>query len=254
MIARKIATSEKLGQVSIKSALLYTWMTPFLDDFGCYYGDAPMHKRFIVPKRKDFTTKVIENCLKELASIHLINLYEVDGFQYLEQLKFDEFQTLKSDRRMIAEFPPPPQGYANWKDNGNQLESNWKPQDKVKEKIKDKKEILKKEIDDAAFESFWKTYPRHVDKGKAHRAWEARAKEGTMYEDMIAAAKNYSTVKKGEDDKFIKHAATFLGPDRPFTEWVNGIPEGERKRDGKERRNDGEKLDPETVKRLGLKQ
>lgn len=47
---------------------------------------------------------------------------------------------------------------------------------------------------------------------------------------MIAAASHYAehTRQAGTEPRFIKHPATFIGPDRPFEEWVGGIPEAYR--------------------------
>ena len=78
------------------------------------------------------------------------------------------------------------------------------------------------------FEEFWSAYPRRVDKGAAFKAWQARLKEGHKPEDMIAAAKNYARAMEHTEMKFRKHPTTFLGPARPFLEWVQGTPEGER--------------------------
>lgn len=140
MIHKAISTSKKLSKVSAKAALLYTWMIPFLDDFGCYHADTYILKRFVVPYRDDFSPRVIEKCLQELECEGLINLYEVEGYKYLELLQFDRFQTLKNDRKMTAEVPPPPQGYSNWNPNGFQMDSKWKNQDKYKEEDKEEGE------------------------------------------------------------------------------------------------------------------
>lgn len=71
------------------------------------------------------------------------------------------------------------------------------------------------------FESFWKEYPNKKDKGKAFKCWQTRLKERYSPIDMIQAAKNYAIEKKGCEVKFIKHGATFLGPDKPFEEYIN---------------------------------
>lgn len=75
------------------------------------------------------------------------------------------------------------------------------------------------------FERFWMVYPRRVDKRKAFRAWQARLKQGAHAEDMIMAAAAYASAKAGKDPQYLKHAATFLGPDKAFEEWVHGAPE-----------------------------
>lgn len=77
------------------------------------------------------------------------------------------------------------------------------------------------------FEAFWAVYPRKVDKARAFRVWEARRREGAAPEDMERAARHYAQRcrQAGTEPAYIKHAATFLGPSRSFSEWVEGPPE-----------------------------
>ena len=70
------------------------------------------------------------------------------------------------------------------------------------------------------FEEFWKTYPRRngQSKRRAFRAWNARLREGLKPQVMIDGARRYAAYRDGEDPKYTKHAATFLGPDHHFLE------------------------------------
>lgn len=82
--------------------------------------------------------------------------------------------------------------------------------------------------DDDLFAAFWQAYPRRIDKGRAQRAFTARLKAGESGEDMVTAARRYAAhhAQAGTDPQFIKHPATFIGPDMPFKEWVSGVPAG----------------------------
>lgn len=77
------------------------------------------------------------------------------------------------------------------------------------------------------FEEFWEYYPRQIEKKRAFRAWKARLREGVDPEILIQACKNYAAycTKQGLEQRYIKHASTFLGPDKPFEEYINGPPE-----------------------------
>jgi hypothetical protein len=75
------------------------------------------------------------------------------------------------------------------------------------------------------FLAFWNAYPRKREKRGAFRVWKARLREQVKPAALIAAAKNYAAAMKGKDAKFIKLPTTFLGPDRPYEEWVEGIPD-----------------------------
>jgi hypothetical protein len=75
------------------------------------------------------------------------------------------------------------------------------------------------------FLAFWDAYPRKREKRGAFRVWKARLREQVKPAALIAAAKNYAAAMKGKDAKFIKLPTTFLGPDKPYEEWVEGIPD-----------------------------
>lgn len=95
-----------------------------------------------------------------------------------------------------------------------------------------------------AFETWWATYPRHVEKADAFRAYRARVKEGIAEDDLLKAARNYAAAckRRGQAQEYIKHPATFLGPKRAFEDFLSTPTENKRER--------GEpKCDP-TIERL----
>lgn len=75
----------------------------------------------------------------------------------------------------------------------------------------------------ADFVTFWKAYPRKVDKGQAYRKYQERLKDGFTPDELLRAAESY----RGEcerlhtDPQYIKHAKTFLGESLPFSEYLN---------------------------------
>lgn len=77
--------------------------------------------------------------------------------------------------------------------------------------------------DDPQFLDFKLAYPtRAGDQGwrKALRAANARLQEGHAWEEMIAGAKRYAEYIRStgnEGTEYVKQAASFLGPDKPFT-------------------------------------
>ena len=78
----------------------------------------------------------------------------------------------------------------------------------------------------AEFEEFWNIYPLQIEKRAALREWTARIEEGASPADLIAAAEHYAdwcaaTDKPAEMTKYPKY---FLGPDRPFEDFVDGNP------------------------------
>ena len=74
----------------------------------------------------------------------------------------------------------------------------------------------------ATFEEFWKVYPRSHDKGHAYEKYCARLKDGFSEEELLTAAKGYAAEckKNRTETKYIKLAATFLGPATPFVDFL----------------------------------
>ena len=76
------------------------------------------------------------------------------------------------------------------------------------------------------FEDLWKLYPRKIEKKKSLRAYTARRREGSSHDDLLTATKNYAEACKGKDQKYIKHAATFFGPDEPWRDYTKSVSPG----------------------------
>lgn len=77
---------------------------------------------------------------------------------------------------------------------------------------------------DDDFERFWRAYPRKVEKPKARAAWATRIREKHSPELMVQAAELYAqhVESEGTPQRFVKHAATFIGPKVPYLDFVNG--------------------------------
>lgn len=92
--------------------------------------------------------------------------------------------------------------------------------------VKEYKNIKNKELKNnkymCAFETFWKCYPRKAEKQKAYKCYQTRLKEGYTEEQLQIACKNYAAKceKDRTEEKYIKHGATFLGPDKPFEDYM----------------------------------
>lgn len=78
----------------------------------------------------------------------------------------------------------------------------------------------------ADFKEFWEHYPRSVNKKGAFKAWKAALKKGVTAEQLSLAARNYAAERKGQDSQFTLHAATFLGPQERWRDYLDK-PRGE---------------------------
>lgn len=76
------------------------------------------------------------------------------------------------------------------------------------------------------FEAFWSAYPRHDEKRKAFRVWQARIRAGVKPDELVRAATLYAAkvAREGTLPKFVKLAATFLGPDEHWKESLSTSP------------------------------
>jgi len=106
MISKTISISKKVNKLDDTAALIYTWIQPHTDDYGCMDGDADSIKAIVVPRR-DYTEAQVNKALEDMVSLGLIVRYEVDGDKYIQIDKFDEHQTFRSDRPRRSEYPTP---------------------------------------------------------------------------------------------------------------------------------------------------
>ena len=108
----------------------------------------------------------------------------------------------------------------------NQSGTNMEPETSI-----GKTSIGKKNIYSANFLHFWEEYPKKKEKSKAYACYKARLKDGYSEEELLTAAKKYAEECKKEkrEERYIKLAGTFLGPNTPFVDYLKG---GEEETDG----------------------
>lgn len=88
----------------------------------------------------------------------------------------------------------------------------------------DKNVKNKKDIYSVSFEEFWEAYPRKKEKSRAFKCYQARIKEGYEENILTTSAKTYRVEceASNREERFIKHPATFLGPNKPFEDYIHG--------------------------------
>lgn len=74
----------------------------------------------------------------------------------------------------------------------------------------------------ANFESFWSAYPRKKEKSKAYKCYQSRLNDGFSESELLEAAEKYAAECKKDhrEEKYIKLAATFIGPSTPFVDYL----------------------------------
>lgn len=102
MISRRVALSKKIAKAPWEAEALYLRCIPFMDDAGNLVADPEEFRALICPMGKQgeqLPLDFIQKTLLTLAEIELIQLYSNDGNDYLHITKYEEFQTLKNDRK-----------------------------------------------------------------------------------------------------------------------------------------------------------
>ena len=106
MISKSISISKKVNQLDDVAALIYTWIQPHTDDFGCMDGDPDSIKAIVVPRR-NYTEEQVEKALDQMEGHDLIVRYEIEGENYIQVARFEEHQTFRNDRPRRSQYPQP---------------------------------------------------------------------------------------------------------------------------------------------------
>lgn len=89
--------------------------------------------------------------------------------------------------------------------------------------------VLKDKTYTCAFEALWKAYPRKKEKAGAYKCYKARLADGFSEDELETAVKRYAAEcqRQKTEQKYIKLAATFLGPSTPFTDYLGEAEEND---------------------------
>ena len=68
------------------------------------------------------------------------------------------------------------------------------------------------------FDELWDKYPRKVGKRPAYKAYVARRRADVSADDLLHAVEHYAMEVKGKEAEYVKHCATFLGPNEHWKE------------------------------------
>ncbi len=107
MIDNCISVSEKINDLSLKEAFIYTWIIPHLDDWGRVTGSPRKLKALIFPLKKEISVSFIEKTLAKFKEIGLFLWEEVDNIPVLQQPfeEFKEHQSISESKRSKSKYP-----------------------------------------------------------------------------------------------------------------------------------------------------
>ena len=96
MIHICISISEKINDLSLKDAFIYTWLVPHLDDYGRMSGSSRTIKAQVFPMKNEITIEDIEEALKKFKGLKLFFWEKVENELILQQPieEFNLYQNL----------------------------------------------------------------------------------------------------------------------------------------------------------------
>jgi len=204
--------NEELAECEPMARLLFLGLTLYADREGKFEWRPKRIHAVIFPY--DIGCDIL-NLLESLRVSSLIVQYNVNGNEYGIIPKYLVHQSPhKGEKASKIPDPPPPLEIPS-----NSSEVQETPITIITNTITNKTYTPK-------FENLWGLYPRRIDKKTAYKKYRATLKKGETHNDLLKATRNYGKSMAGKEKEHIKHGATFFGPNEPWKEWVDGIPEG----------------------------
>lgn len=105
MVYAKILGSHQLNLTSITARYLYIGTILLADDDGRLNGDPRYLKGQVFSYDEDITVDDVATFLQALHKAELIELYEVEGTQYIQHPKWTEYQKIRKDMYNGSKIP-----------------------------------------------------------------------------------------------------------------------------------------------------
>lgn len=245
ILKESICTSETIDELSPEAEVFFYRLLVTCDDFGRMDArPAILLGRCFPLKLGSISVNKITGWMAQLEKANLLQVYAVDGKRYLQITTWADHQHRRANH---SKYPASVDGIPTSASTCEQMQAdasnceqihprnrgieesrNEESRNEESPQARTPKKSASTDVDGYTpeFESFWNTYPKRIAKPAAYRCWNARLKDGISSASMVSAAGHYAAYcdQQGTETKFIKHAATFLGPDRHFEDFVEGCP------------------------------
>lgn len=208
---------ETLGACSRDARLLFVslWST-CCDDYGKFRAAPALLRGEVFPYDEDLSLTDLSAILLELERAGRIRLYEAGGQQYGLVVNWAKHQRIDNAGR--SDFPDPPDSPQLAVVRGGS------PLERKGEERKGK-ETASHDAYQFEFNEIYAAYPLKREPKKALAAYVARRREGIDHEILLTAVSHYAQSREGQDPKFTKYPATFLGPSEVWRDFVDGVPD-----------------------------
>lgn len=105
MLSPTISLSDQVNRLSLKTALIFTWMLSHADDAGRLTGKPSVLKGTVTPLREDIDREDIKAAILEMETAGLIIYYAVGENRVIQLTGWHEFQMLRDPAP--SKYPPP---------------------------------------------------------------------------------------------------------------------------------------------------
>ena len=221
--------SESMGRVSRDARLTFIQLWTLADDEGRLRGNSRMLASLLFPYDDD-AKDLIDEWLTELEREKCIVRYTVEGTSYVQILNWLNHQKIdKPSKSKLPALGESSRILSNPREESSEDQGSRKGSTTASA-TPTRTKVSRVTVDPDWFLDFKLAYPeRSGDQGwrRALKAANARISEGHTTQEFIEGAKRYAAYcaalgKVGTE--FVKQAATFLGPDKPFLETWNIPP------------------------------
>ncbi len=206
MIDTRIWEDEHFGQLSDKAKILFISCITNADDEGRLSANLANLKANTFRFDGTSLRKIVELLREIQRTLNNFKLYSINGCDYIELARWNEYQTIREDRKQPSKIPPFSESLPQ---DGNQAATKWQPNVGVDKIRLDK---IRLEEYGAQFIQFWIDYPkrwikssnRYVKIGK-HDAWLEWQRLTAQERELSAAA-----VKREKQGEFVPDAHRWL--------------------------------------------
>ena len=210
------------------------------DDFGRFEGRTAILKGRLFPLKGDVTFGMIEEGLRKLNSVGLVEMYEYDGKPYLYIPTWENHQTV---RAATSKYPDPkecesiciqlqtdessckqmdadengckqihPYSYSN-NDIRNSVFDNVQAQDSEngtdEEQTTESKRKPNKQTD-TRFNIFWEQYPKKQNKIGSEKAFIALKASDELFDEIMDGLARWKASEQWQNPKYIPVASKFI--------------------------------------------
>lgn len=121
MLAPSISVSPRVNDLSLKAALIYTWLLAHCDDQGRMSGDAATVRGIVCPLRRDISEEDVRLALSDIEDKDLIRIYEPPDMQWSPTVEILQVMDWWSHQNLRDPKPSQYPAQRDWQDKiGNQ--------------------------------------------------------------------------------------------------------------------------------------